>query len=67
MIALLAFTFLQLPSYQYNMKHNTVHVPESVARYCASAVGIPYASDNFSPQEWERFKDCTYLQMEQKK
>ena len=67
MISLLAFTFLQFPSYQYNMKQNTVHVPESVARYCASAVGIPYASDNFSPQEWERFQDCTYLQMEQKK
>jgi hypothetical protein len=63
MISLLAFTFLQLPSYQYNMKHNTVHVPESVARYCASAVGIPYASDNFSRNDWERFKECAYLQM----
>ena len=67
MISLLAFTFLQLPSYQYNMKHNTVHVPESVARYCAKLVGIPYASDNFSPQEWERFTDCVYMQMGEKK
>jgi len=64
MIAFLAATtILQYPTHSYQLEH----MPESVARYCASAVGIPYASDNFSPQEWERFKDCTYLQMEQKK
>ena len=63
MITLLASTILQYPTHSYQLEH----MPESVARYCASAVGIPYASDNFSPQEWERFKDCTYLQMEQKK
>lgn len=25
---------------------------------CAALVGIPYASDNFSDQEWEKFKRC---------
>jgi hypothetical protein len=27
-------------------------------RVCASIVGIPYASDNFTDEEWEEFKDC---------
>ncbi len=67
MISLLALTFLQLPSYQYNMKQNTIHAPESVARYCATAVGIPYASDNFSDREWEQFKSCTYKETRRKK
>ena len=67
MISLLAFIFLQLPSYQYNMKQNTIHAPESVSRYCAKAVGIPYASDNFSDREWEQFKSCTYDQMRETK
>jgi len=31
---------------------------ESVNRFCAKVVGIPYASDNFSQEEWERFKYC---------
>ena len=63
MIDLLASTILQVPTKEFNMEN----VPESVARYCAKAVRIPYASDNFSPQEWERFTDCVYMQMEQKK
>ena len=25
---------------------------------CAAIVDIPYASDNFSDEEWEEFKDC---------
>jgi len=49
------------------MKQNTVHAPESVARYCATAVGIPYASDNFSNREWEQFKSCIHEQMRQVK
>ena len=48
-------------------EYQSVSVPVPVAKYCARLVGIPYASDNFSPQEWERFTDCVYLQMEQKK
>ena len=31
---------------------------ETVNRFCARVVGIPYASDNFSQEEWERFKYC---------
>lgn len=27
-------------------------------KYCAAAVGIPYASDNFSDWEWEQFQYC---------
>ena len=35
----------------------------NVNRVCAAVVGIPYASDNFTDQEWERFKNCRdYLQ-----
>jgi hypothetical protein len=59
MIALLASTIIQVPTQQFDMSR----VPESVARYCASAVGIPYASDNFSNNDWERFKGCVYMQM----
>ena len=31
---------------------------ETINRFCARVVGIPYASDNFSQEEWERFKYC---------
>jgi hypothetical protein len=35
----------------------------NVSRVCAAIVGIPYASDNFSDAEWEKFKNCRdYLQ-----
>jgi len=30
----------------------------NINRVCARIVGIPYASDNFSDEEWEQFKDC---------
>jgi hypothetical protein len=30
----------------------------NVNRLCAEVVGIPYASDNFSDEEWEQFKSC---------
>ena len=31
---------------------------EQIDRFCSYVVGIPYASDNFSDEEWERFKFC---------
>jgi hypothetical protein len=31
---------------------------EEINRFCAYVVGIPYASDNFNDEEWERFKFC---------
>ena len=44
-------------------EYQSMSVPVPVAKYCAKLVGIPYASDNFSPQEWERFTDCVYMHM----
>lgn len=32
--------------------------PININRVCAAIVGIPYASDNFSDEEWEEFKKC---------
>lgn len=31
---------------------------EAVNRFCANAVGIPYASDNFTDKEWNDFQAC---------
>ena len=31
---------------------------ESINKFCADVVGITYASDNFSDEEWERFVYC---------
>ena len=31
---------------------------ESINMFCAEVVGIPYASDNFTDEEWERFVYC---------
>ena len=31
---------------------------EEINKFCAYVVGIPYASDNFSDAEWEKFKSC---------
>jgi hypothetical protein len=63
MIALALTAALNLPTTEYQ----STPVPIPVARYCSNLVGIPYASDNFSPQEWERFTDCVYMQMEEQK
>ena len=30
----------------------------NVNRVCAAIVGIPYASDNFSDAEFQKFKNC---------
>jgi len=29
-----------------------------ISQFCAKVVGIPYQSDNFTDEEWERFKYC---------
>lgn len=31
---------------------------EQINKFCSYVVGIPYASDNFSDEEWERFVFC---------
>ena len=51
MIAILLATVLSNP------------VPEVTARYCAKEVGIPYASDNFTEEEWKRFTICVKNQL----
>ena len=33
-------------------------VSQTVANFCADAVGIPRNSDNFTDKEWEQFKQC---------
>ena len=35
-----------------------VEKSEVVNRFCADVVGIPFASDNFTDEEWERFVYC---------
>ena len=30
----------------------------NINRVCAAIVQIPYASDNFTNEEWEQFKKC---------
>lgn len=31
---------------------------EDINKFCAYVVGIPYASDNFTDEEWKRFVYC---------
>ena len=31
---------------------------ETINQFCAEVVGISYASDNFTDEEWERFTYC---------
>jgi len=33
----------------------------NINRFCADVVGIPYASDNFTDEEWKNFKQCVEL------
>jgi hypothetical protein len=30
----------------------------NINRLCAEIVGIPYASDDFSDEDWQQFKSC---------
>lgn len=31
---------------------------ERINKFCSYVVGIPYASDNFTDEEWKRFDYC---------
>ena len=33
---------------------------ENVNKFCSYVVGIPYASDNFTDEEYQRFQYCTH-------
>jgi hypothetical protein len=37
---------------------NEMMITVNVNRVCASIVNIPYASDNFSDEEWKQFQQC---------
>jgi hypothetical protein len=37
---------------------NEMMVTLNVNRLCAAIIGIPYASDNFSDAEFQKFKKC---------
>lgn len=42
---------------------NAQMITVNVNRVCAAIVGIPYASDNFTDEEWDKFQWCRdYLQ-----
>lgn len=44
---------------------STVPVDFDENRLCSYIVGIPYASDNFTDAEWERFELCKhYIQID---
>jgi hypothetical protein len=40
---------------------NAIQKQESVNQACSYLIGIPYQSDNFSDNEWARFKYCREL------
>lgn len=37
---------------------NDMMITINVNRVCAAIVNIPYASDNFSDEEWKQFQRC---------
>jgi hypothetical protein len=51
--AIIAATIIALP---IGAKAEMVTI--NLNRVCAAIVGIPYASDNFTDAEWEKFKNC---------
>jgi hypothetical protein len=36
----------------------TQNITINANKFCADAIGIPYASDNFTDFEWEQFQQC---------
>jgi hypothetical protein len=50
-----------LASVLSNAQAHAIQEQEKVNMVCAYIVGIPYASDNFTDAEWERFKLCREL------
>jgi hypothetical protein len=53
---ILPFVFIQ-PAFA-----NDMMITINVNRVCAAIVDIPYASDNFTDEEFEKWKDCvSYL------
>lgn len=53
---LLALPFLL--SFATPASANEMMIYVNVNRVCAAIVNIPYASDNFSDAEWQKFQKC---------
>jgi len=41
-----------------NLMKTPIEASESINEFCSYVVGIPYASDNFTDEEWGRFVYC---------
>ena len=54
-LALIPFAFI----FPAQAEETVIRV--NVNLVCSNIVGIPYASDNFSDEEWEKFKKCVAL------
>jgi hypothetical protein len=52
-----ALEFILLGVFMPSLSKATTY-EESVNQFCAYVVGIPYASDNFTDEEWKRFEFC---------
>ena len=52
LLIVIALIFTTSPSYSQELYHININ------KVCSAIVGIPYASDNFSDEEWEQFKTC---------
>ena len=48
----IALIFTTSPSYSQELYRININ------KVCSAIVDIPYASDNFSDEEWEQFKTC---------
>ena len=51
---LIAASILLFPSAVFSQEVTQINV----SKLCADIVGIPYASDNFSDEEWQQFQNC---------
>lgn len=60
---LLTLTLILLLVPSYSQELYTININ----KICAKLVGIPYASDNFTDEEWEQFKTCLQYMKENSK
>lgn len=60
---LLTFTLILTTAPVYSQELYIININ----KICAELVGIPYASDNFTDEEWEQFKTCLRYMKENSK
>jgi hypothetical protein len=58
LVFFLPFLFCQPSMATNELMVNDMMVSLNVNRLCAAIVQIPYASDNFSDEEWNQFQRC---------